>query len=84
MKIAVLSHKDVGSWYEAKLLEMGHETMSGGGAVHAPMLKGFLECDGCLLLGEEDDLKGSEMNVAKINWIKYDGPTEGMEVFTKS
>lgn len=56
MKIAVLSHKDVGSWYEAKLLEMGHETMSGGGAVHAPMLKGFLECDGCLLLGEEDDL----------------------------
>ena len=23
------------------------------------------------------------MNVAKINWIKYDGPTEAMEVTTK-
>ena len=36
-----------------------------------------------IVLGEEDDLKGSEMNVAKINWIKYDGLTEGMEVLTK-
>ena len=36
-----------------------------------------------IVLGEEEDLKGSEMNVAKINWIKYDGITEGMEVLTK-
>jgi tRNA-uridine 2-sulfurtransferase len=36
-----------------------------------------------IILGEEDDLKGSEMNVAKLNWIKYDGLSEGMEVVTK-
>ena len=36
-----------------------------------------------VVLGDEADLKGSEMNVAKINWIKYDGITEGMEVLTK-
>ena len=36
-----------------------------------------------IVLGEEEDLKGSEMNVAKINWLKYDGHTEGMEVLAK-
>ncbi len=36
-----------------------------------------------VVLGEEDDLKGAEMTVAKINWIKYDGITEGMELLTK-
>ncbi|MEO6730021.1 MAG: tRNA 2-thiouridine(34) synthase MnmA [Ferruginibacter sp.] len=36
-----------------------------------------------IVLGEEEDLKGSEMNVAKLNWIKYDGITEGMELNTK-
>ena len=36
-----------------------------------------------IILGEEDDLKGSEMNVAKINWMKYDGLSEGMELITK-
>ena len=36
-----------------------------------------------VVLGEEEDLKGSEMQVNKINWIKYDGLTEGMEAITK-
>src|SRR3954463_10730077 len=36
-----------------------------------------------IVLGEEEDLKGSEMNVAKINWLKYDGHTDGMEVLAK-
>ncbi len=36
-----------------------------------------------VVLGDEEDLKGSEMNVAKINWIKYEGVSEGMEVLTK-
>jgi tRNA-specific 2-thiouridylase len=36
-----------------------------------------------VVLGEEDDLKGSEMIVAKINWIKYDSLPEGYEAFTK-
>jgi hypothetical protein len=57
MKIAVLSHKEVRSWYAATLLQRGHEvTISGGGAIHAAGLKGYLECDGCLLLGDEPDL----------------------------
>ena len=57
MKIAILSHRDVGSWYAATLMERGHKvTISGGGAIHAPGLKPYLECDGCLLLGDEPDL----------------------------
>jgi tRNA-uridine 2-sulfurtransferase len=36
-----------------------------------------------VMLGEEEDLKGSEMTVGKMNWIKYDGITEGMELLTK-
>ena len=58
MKIAVLCHKDVGDWYTALLLQRGHEViLCGGGAVHAPGLKPYLECDGCLLLGDEPDLR---------------------------
>jgi hypothetical protein len=57
MKIAVLSHKDIAAWYAATLMERGHQvTISGGGAIHATGLKPYLECDGCLLLGEEPDL----------------------------
>jgi hypothetical protein len=56
MKIAVLCHKDVGSWYEATLLARGHSTVSGGGAIHGPGLIPFMECDGCLLLGNDPDL----------------------------
>jgi hypothetical protein len=57
MKIAVLSHKDVAGWYAATLMERGHQvTISGGGAIHAPGLKPYLECDGCLLLGDDPDL----------------------------
>jgi len=36
-----------------------------------------------VVLGEEEDLKGSDMMVNKINWIKYDGVTDGMELITK-
>ncbi len=36
-----------------------------------------------VVLGEEDDLNQSYMLVTKLNWIKYDGITEGMEAVTK-
>jgi hypothetical protein len=57
MKIAILSHKDISGFYAATLMARGHQViMSGGGAIHAPGLKPYLECDGCLLLGDEPDL----------------------------
>ena len=56
MKIAVLSHKDVSGYYAATLMERGHQIVISGGAIHAPGLKPYLECDGCLLLGDEPDL----------------------------
>ena len=34
-------------------------------------------------LGDEEDLNRPEMTVAKINWLKYDGITDGMESITK-
>ena len=36
-----------------------------------------------VVLGEEDDLDQNDMLVGKINWIKYDGITEGMDAITK-
>jgi tRNA-specific 2-thiouridylase len=36
-----------------------------------------------VVLGDEEDLNETAMNVAKINWIKYDGLSEGMEAITK-
>lgn len=36
-----------------------------------------------IVLGDEDDLNKNEMNVAGINWIKYDSITNGMEAITK-
>jgi len=36
-----------------------------------------------VMLGEEEDLNKTEMIVKKVNWIKYDGITNGMEAFTK-
>jgi hypothetical protein len=57
MKIAILSHEDVANWYAATLMERGHKiTIGGGGAIHATGLKRYLECDGCLLLGDDPDL----------------------------
>jgi len=57
MKIVVLTHKDVSGYYAATLMERGHQVIiSGGGAIHAPGLKPYVECDGCLLLGSEPDL----------------------------
>ena len=36
-----------------------------------------------VVLGEEADLEQSEMIVAKPNWMKYDGISDGMEAITK-
>lgn len=36
-----------------------------------------------VVLGEEHDLDQNDMIVGKLNWVKYDGITEGMEVITK-
>ena len=36
-----------------------------------------------VVLGDEEDLEKEEMTVAKVNWIKYDGLAEPMEVLTK-
>jgi tRNA-specific 2-thiouridylase len=34
-------------------------------------------------LGDEEDLNRPEMRVAKINWMKYDGVSDGMETITR-
>jgi tRNA-specific 2-thiouridylase len=36
-----------------------------------------------VVLGDEADLDQNDMLVGKINWMKYDGITEGMEAITK-
>ncbi|HQD10950.1 MAG TPA: tRNA 2-thiouridine(34) synthase MnmA, partial [Flavihumibacter sp.] len=36
-----------------------------------------------VVLGDEEDLNQADMQVAKINWMKYDGITDGMEATTK-
>ena len=36
-----------------------------------------------VMLGDEDDLNRQNMLVSKINWIKYEGITDGMEALTK-
>src|SRR5437868_1904937 len=36
-----------------------------------------------VVLGEEEDLEKEEMRVAKINWIKYEGPGQPFEALTK-
>jgi tRNA-specific 2-thiouridylase len=36
-----------------------------------------------VVLGDEDDLNKNEMMVTKLNWIKYDGISDGMEATTK-
>ncbi|TAH00702.1 MAG: tRNA 2-thiouridine(34) synthase MnmA [Sphingobacteriales bacterium] len=36
-----------------------------------------------VVLGDEEDLNQQEMVVTKINWIKYDGISEGIEATTK-
>ena len=36
-----------------------------------------------VVLGDEEDLQQSEMIVSKLNWMKYDGVEDGMEVPTK-
>ena len=35
------------------------------------------------MLGDEEDLNRQEMLVGKLNWLKYDGITDGMEAITK-
>ena len=36
-----------------------------------------------VVLGDEEDLLQHDMVVSKLNWIKYDGITDGMEAATK-
>ncbi|MFM2360922.1 MAG: tRNA 2-thiouridine(34) synthase MnmA, partial [Bacteroidota bacterium] len=36
-----------------------------------------------VVLGDETDLLGTNLHVANLNWIKYDGVGEGMELLTK-
>jgi tRNA-specific 2-thiouridylase len=36
-----------------------------------------------VMLGDEEDLNRHDMLVSKINWLKYDGITDGMEANTK-
>jgi len=36
-----------------------------------------------VVLGDEDDLAQNDMLVVKMNWVKYEGITDGMEVLTK-
>jgi len=36
-----------------------------------------------VVLGDEEDLNANDMMVTRINWIKYDGITDGMEAVTK-
>ena len=36
-----------------------------------------------VMLGDEEDLNRRDMIVGKLNWIKYDGVSDGMEAITK-
>src|SRR5690606_32712648 len=36
-----------------------------------------------VVLGDEEDLNRQEMLVGKLNWLKYEGITDGMEAITK-
>ena len=36
-----------------------------------------------VVLGDEEDLNQQEMVVSKLNWLKYDGISDGMEAITK-
>ena len=36
-----------------------------------------------VMLGDEEDLNRKDMIVSKLNWLKYDGITDGMETITK-
>jgi tRNA-specific 2-thiouridylase len=44
---------------------------------------GILPDTNTIVLGDEVDLNQAEMTVSKINWMKYDGITDGMEAITK-
>ena len=57
MRIVILSHKGVARWYAGTLAQRGHEAYTlVSGALNAAALKFYLDCDGCLLLGDEPDL----------------------------
>ena len=44
---------------------------------------GILPESNTVVLGDEEDLKGSEMKVSGVNWLKYDNFPKDMEVLTK-
>ena len=44
---------------------------------------GIIPESNTIVLGEEVDLNRNEMKVSQLNWIKYEGITEGMEAVTR-
>ncbi len=44
---------------------------------------GIQPASNTIVLGDEEDLNRGEMLVSKINWLKYEGITDGMEATTK-
>jgi hypothetical protein len=64
MKILLLTYGDVGGYYAASLMERGHQcVMHGGGAPifakpgeFTDMVKEYLGCDACLLIGNDPEL----------------------------
>ena len=57
MRILLLVRGDVSGWYAASLMERGCEvTIHGGGAIQTELIMRYSGCDGCLLLGNDEDL----------------------------
>jgi tRNA-uridine 2-sulfurtransferase len=44
---------------------------------------GIIPESNTIVLGDETDLNRSEMTVGKLNWMKYDGISDGLEAITK-
>jgi hypothetical protein len=51
------AHLTIGSHVATRQAGARYYSRHVGGAIHAPGLKPYLECDGCLLLGDDADLR---------------------------
>jgi hypothetical protein len=64
MKILLLASDDVSAYYSASLMQGGHQIITHGGGVSRsenpadwmPAIKQYMECDGCLLLGDDPQM----------------------------
>ena len=64
MKILLLVSDDVSAYYSASLMRHGHQIITHGGGVSRsenpadwmPAIKQYMECDGCLLLGDDPQM----------------------------